>query len=58
VYRAILPDGEIRCSRYERGEYGVDLETEDGDVVAFVPYANLIALVDESVQDEDDRSTW
>jgi hypothetical protein len=58
VFRAILPDGEIRCSNHERGEYGVELETEDGEIVAFVPYENLIALVDESVQDGTDRSTW
>jgi len=58
MYRAILPDGEIRCERYDRGEHGADLYDENDDVLAFVPYPNLVALVHEEAQHDEDRSTW
>lgn len=56
MYRALLPDGDLECDRYERGDYGVDLYTENDDHVAFVPYTNLIALVNEEVESHDDPS--
>jgi hypothetical protein len=55
VYRAILPDGDVECDHYEQGEYGVDL-LYDGTFVAFVPYSNLIAILDEETIPSDDRS--
>ncbi len=55
VYRAILPDGDIECDQYEEGEFGVELFT-DGGFVAFVPYSNLIAILDEEAIPGDDRS--
>lgn len=58
MYRAILPDGDIECTRYERGEHGIDLYDEDGDPVAFVPYENLVAVVDTDHQPEDRRAAW
>ncbi|MFB6218232.1 MAG: hypothetical protein ABEH77_03475 [Halobacteriaceae archaeon] len=57
MYRAILPDGDIRCERYERGDHGIDLY-EDGEQVAFVPYANLVAVVDADREGDDHRSAW
>jgi len=57
MYRAILPDGDIECERYERGDHGVDLYEGD-DRVAFVPYSNLVAVVDADRQPDDRRSTW
>ncbi|MFC6836800.1 hypothetical protein [Halomarina ordinaria] len=56
VYRAILPDGDIECSEYDRGDKGVDLYGEGGTFVAFVPYANLIAILDEEHVPTDERS--
>ncbi|WP_254536958.1 hypothetical protein [Halomarina litorea] len=55
VYRAILPDGDIECDQYEQAEFGVDLFYE-GTFVAFVPYTNLIAILDEEAIPGDDRS--
>lgn len=55
VYRAILPDGDIECDQYEQGDVGVDLFFE-GTFVAFVPYSNLIAILDEESISGDDRS--
>lgn len=56
MFRAILPEGQIVCDRYERGEKGIDLYNESDEFVAFVPYANLHALLDEEIYSEDDRS--
>lgn len=55
MYRAILRNGSIECTDYDRGDHGVDLH-ENGQFVAFVPYGNLIALVDESTMTAEDRS--
>ncbi|AFZ74673.1 hypothetical protein [Natronobacterium gregoryi] len=56
MFRAILPEGQILCDRYERVENGLELYDDDDTLVAFVPYDNLHALVDEDVYGEDDRS--
>jgi hypothetical protein len=55
MYRALIQTGSIECDDYERTADGVDLY-EDGEFVAFVPYANLQALVDESTASAEDRS--
>lgn len=58
MYRAILPTGDIACEDYERQDEGVEVYTDEGEMIAFVPYANLVALVDEDVSlAEDERST-
>jgi hypothetical protein len=56
MFRAILPDGDLTAARYEKREHGVDLFTEADELLAFVPYANLVALVDVSVEREAERS--
>ncbi len=56
MYRAILPEGQILCERYDRGEEGLELYDGDDRFIAFVPYANLHALVDEEVYGGDERS--
>ena len=58
MFRAILPDGELNCERYEETDHGVELYTEEGEMVAFVPYANLLALIDEDVDTGEDRSIF
>ncbi len=55
MYRAILQSGSLECTGYDRTAHGVDLH-EDGEFVAFVPYENLIALVDETAATAEDRS--
>ncbi|WP_164974784.1 hypothetical protein [Halegenticoccus tardaugens] len=54
MYRAILPDGDMQCDDYEKEEYGVILYTESDEVIAFVPYANLIAVINEEVDIGDE----
>lgn len=56
MYRAILPTGDIECASYEHGDVGVEVYTESGEMIAFVPYQNLVALVDEEVGVGEDRS--
>lgn len=56
MYRAILPTGDIACERYERQDQGVEVYNEFGEMIAFVPYQNLVALVDEEATVEEDRS--
>ena len=56
MYRAILPEGQIVCERYERVDDGIECFDEDDRFVAFVPYGNLHALIDEDVYAADDRS--
>ena len=56
MYRAILPDGDLTCARYEERDHGVELYTEADERLAFVPYPNLVAVVDESIEREAERS--
>lgn len=56
MYRAILPEGQVVCERYDSGENGVELFDEDDRLVAFVPYANLHAILDEEAYESDERS--
>ncbi len=56
MYRAILPEGQIECERYERVENGLELYNGDEEFLAFVPYATLQALVSDAAYGEDERS--
>lgn len=56
MFRAILPDGDLTAARYEERDHGVELFTEADELLAFVPFANLVALVNESVEREAERS--
>jgi hypothetical protein len=56
MYRAILPDGDIDCASYEEGENGVVLTSEAGEMIAFVPYQNLVAIINREVEWAEDRS--
>lgn len=47
MLRAILPDADMECEDFEHGESGVDLYDENGDMIAFVPYGSLIAIINE-----------
>lgn len=58
MFRAILPDGELDCEHYEQTDFGVELFTEDGELIAFVPYTNLLAMMNEEVDTGDDRSVF
>jgi len=54
VYRAILPNGQLEAEEYEHVEDGVELYDEDHELLAFVPYANLEALLTEAAYERDD----
>ncbi|MDL5360528.1 hypothetical protein [Halalkalicoccus sp. NIPERK01] len=56
MYRAILPEGDFDCASYEQTDNGVELYTEEDELIAFVPYANLVAILNEDVDSVDDRS--
>ncbi|MFC6756656.1 MULTISPECIES: hypothetical protein [Haloarcula] len=55
MYRVVIQNGSIECAEYDLGDHGVELY-EDGDFVAFVPYENLLAVVDEETETTEDRS--
>jgi len=55
MYRVLVQTGDIKCSEYKQTNHGVDLYEED-DFIAFVPYENLFAIVDESTMTAEDRS--
>ena len=48
VYQIIFPEGQLECTRFEQVDHGIELYDEDDEFVAFVPYANLHAVMDES----------
>lgn len=56
MYRAILPDGNVSAPEYERKRNGVEMYTNEGVLRAFIPYENLIALMNEAVEPEEHRS--
>jgi hypothetical protein len=56
MYRAILPEGSVDSDRYEHVEHGVELYDEDDDLLAFVPYANLEALLTQVAFETEEPS--
>jgi hypothetical protein len=54
MFRVLFPEGQLECVHYERTDHGVDLYDEDDRVVAFVPYENLHAVIDEEGFDDDE----
>ncbi|MFH5801800.1 hypothetical protein [Haladaptatus sp. CMAA 1911] len=57
MYRTILTEGEISCERYETIETGVNLYTNNDELVAFIPYGNLHAIINEDVYTDDEDET-
>lgn len=58
MFRAILPDGNITCAYFEREDNGVEIYTESDELKAFIPYQNLIALMNEEVETDTNRSIF
>lgn len=56
MYRAILPNGKLDCDDYEQTDVGITLRDADGEMLAFVPYENLEALMTERALDADEPS--
>lgn len=56
MYRAILPDGNLSCATFERGDHGIEVYTDEGQLKAFIPYENLIAVINDEVHEETNRS--
>lgn len=56
MFRAILPDGNLSCASFDRGDHGVEIYTEDGEMKAYVPYENLIAIINDEVNDDTNRA--
>ncbi|MXV63314.1 hypothetical protein GS429_14815 [Natronorubrum sp. JWXQ-INN-674] len=52
MYRALLPEGQIDCERYDHTDNGVELYDENDEFIAFIPYANLHALADGDLYTE------
>ena len=56
MYRAILPNGQLTCDTYEKDDRGVELFNEADELLAFVPYQNLEALLTEAAYESDEPS--
>ena len=56
MYRAILPDTEVDCERYEETQHGVELFDGDDEMLAFVPYTSLVAIINDDVDVGAERS--
>ena len=56
MYRAILPNGQLECESYRKDDYGVELYDDDEELLAFVPYANLEALLTDAATGTAGRS--
>ncbi len=56
MYRAILPNGQLECDDYEHGDRGVELYDADDELLAFVPYQNLEAILTGRAYDSDEPS--
>ena len=56
MFRVILPEGELGCDHYEREDNGVTLYNESDEMLAFVPYSNLHAIINDENYDTDERS--
>ncbi|EFW91795.1 hypothetical protein ZOD2009_09970 [Haladaptatus paucihalophilus DX253] len=56
LFKAQISDGEqIECAEYEIEGPGVRLFDEDGDFLAFVPFAHLLWV---GQVDENGRTLW
>ena len=43
MYKAQISDGEqIECAEYEKDDTGATLYDDDGEFIAYVPYAHLL----------------
>lgn len=54
MFRVIVPEGEIKCERYEMTESGVELYTDEDEHIAFVPFANLRMILNTEVHEDDE----
>lgn len=58
MFRAILHEGDFDCASYERTDHGVELYTDEEELIAFVPYTSLVAILNEEVESAEDRSIF
>lgn len=56
MYRAILPDGDIACETFEKIDDGVEIYDQNETFIAFIPYPNLVAIVNQEVFRAEERS--
>jgi hypothetical protein len=56
MYRAIIPNGQLECASYRKDDHGVELYDGDEELLAFVPYANLEALLTDAATETAGRS--
>ena len=56
MYRAIIPNGQLKCASYRKGNHGVELYDDGEELLAFVPYENLEALLTDAATETPGRS--
>ena len=53
MYQVLFPEGQLECDRYEQTDQGIELYSSNDAFVAFVPYENLHAVIDEEHASDD-----
>ena len=56
MYCAILPNGQLECAFYRKGDHGVELYDDGEELLAFVSYESLKALLTDAATETADRS--
>ena len=56
MYRAILPNGQLERTSCRKGDHGVELYDDEEELLAFVPYESLEALLTDAATETADRS--
>ncbi|MFB6123112.1 MAG: hypothetical protein ABEJ78_06610 [Haloferacaceae archaeon] len=53
MYQVLFPEGQIECDSYQEAGNGIELYDADDEFVAFVPFSNLHAVIDEEKASRD-----
>lgn len=56
TYRAVTQNRDVVCEHYSLNDHGVELYTDDETFLAFVPYENLLSILNEDAAREPDPS--
>lgn len=56
MYRPVLPNGQLECERCEHTDRGGELYDDGAELLAFVPYHSLEALLTDAAYEAGDLS--
>lgn len=56
TYRAVTQNRDVVCEHYVLGDHGVELYDDEETFLAFVPYENLLSILNEEAARAPDPS--